>query len=179
MTSPRKRVFDNKVVLFKTNTFSYLYSYIPSRCTQLRWSSIRIYYRIYLKIHENIFHRILHLNRRNDLERISILSITMAQNIEEFTSNVWNAFISYFAISFMFDTYARLKLDNLKLANSPFDSFEILFEILFKMISAFGDIIFNLFTTMTLITLYFVSSYFFFQILSILHTSFGYKAYLG
>lgn len=94
---------------------------------------------------------------------MSILSITMAQNIEEFTSNVWNAFISYFAISFMFDTYARLKLDNLKLANSPFDSFEILFEILFKMISAFGDIIFNLFTTMTLIILYFVSSYFFFD----------------
>lgn len=159
MTSPRKRVFDNKVVLFKTNIFSYLYSYIPSRCTQLRWSSIRIYYRIYLKIHENIFHRILHLNRRNDLERISILSITMAQNIEEFTSNVWNAFISYFAISFIFDTYARLKLDNLKLANSPFDFFEILLE----MISAFGNIIFNLFTTMTLITLYFVSSYFFFK----------------
>lgn len=83
----------------------------------------------------------------------------MAQNIEEFTSNVSNAFISYFAISFMFDTYARMKLDNLKLANSPFDSFEILLE----MISAFGNIIFNLFMTMTLITLYFVSSYFFFS----------------
>lgn len=173
MTSPRKHVFDNKVVLFKTNTSSYLYSYIPSSCTlQLpRWSPMRIYYRS-LKTHENIFHRIPHLNRRNDLERMSIfriLSITMAQNIEEFKSN---AFISSVLcnIVYAFDTYARMKLDNLELANSSFNSFEILLET----IPAFGDIAFNLLLWLLCTDLR-ILVFFLFQILSILHTSFGYK----
>lgn len=45
-----------------------------------------------------------------------ILSITMAQNIEEFKSNVSNAFISRILcnIVYVFDTYARMKLDNLE-----------------------------------------------------------------